>query len=108
VAATRDRDEAPFRLAVRVKPGASRTRVGGRYGESSLIVAVTAKAVDGQATEAVLRAVADALGVPRRSVRMITGTTSRDKILGVETLAAPAGSGRSPGELVRRVEDLFG
>jgi uncharacterized protein YggU (UPF0235/DUF167 family) len=71
------------RIAVRVKPGSSRTRVGGRYGEDSLVVAVTAKAVDGAATEAVLRAVADALGVPRRAVRLVLGATSRDKVLEV-------------------------
>jgi uncharacterized protein YggU (UPF0235/DUF167 family) len=93
-----------FRVAVRVKPGASRTRVGGRYGDSSLVVAVTAKAVDGQATEAVLRAVADAFGVPRRTVSLITGATARDKVVGVET----AGEGaRSFASLAQRATDLL-
>lgn len=73
------------RIPIRVKPGSSRTRVGGRYGEESLIVAVSAKAVDGAATEAALRAVAQAVGMPRRSVALITGTTSRDKVVGVST-----------------------
>jgi uncharacterized protein YggU (UPF0235/DUF167 family) len=48
-------------------------------------VAVTAKAIDGAATEAALRAVAEALGMPRRSVVLITGATSRDKVLGVSS-----------------------
>lgn len=74
-----------LRIPIRVKPGSSRTRVGGRYGQTSLIVAVTAKAVDGAATEAALRAVAEALGMPRRSVVLITGATSRDKVLGVSS-----------------------
>jgi uncharacterized protein len=99
-----ERSETPFRVAVRVKPGASRTKVGGRYGESSLIVAVTAKAVDGQATEAVVRAVAGALDVPRRHVSLVTGATSRDKILAVETAMD---DGPSAAELARQVERLL-
>ena len=77
------------RVAVRVRPGASRTRVGGRYGEAAddgvprLVVAVTARAVDGAATEAVLRAVAEALGVRRHQVLLVRGATSRDKLLEV-------------------------
>ncbi|MFL6117052.1 MAG: DUF167 domain-containing protein [Catenulispora sp.] len=76
-----------LRIPIRVKPGSSRIRVGGRHGERALIVAVNAKAVDGAATEAALRAVADALEIPRRSVVLITGATSRDKVIGVSTEA---------------------
>jgi hypothetical protein len=78
---------AEVRIPIRVKPGSARTRVGGRHGEGALIVAVGAKAVDGAATEAALRAVAEALGIPRRSVVLITGATSRDKVVGVSTPA---------------------
>jgi hypothetical protein len=74
----------PVRVAVRVRPGAARTAVGGRYGDGgTLVVAVTARAVDGAATEAALRALADALGVRRRAVRLVTGATSRDKVVEV-------------------------
>lgn len=71
------------RLAVRVRPGASRTAVRGAYGDR-LVVAVTARAVDGAATEAVLAAVADAFGVRRRHVHLVTGATSRDKVIGLD------------------------
>ena len=73
-----------LRIAVRVKPGASRTKVGGRYDGPSgpaLVVAVPARAVDGRATEATLAAVADAFGVRRRQVRLVSGPASRNKLL---------------------------
>ena len=79
-------DRAPFTFPVRVRPGASRTRVGGRYEGPygpALVVAVTAPPVEGRATEAVLRAVADALGLRSREVSLRAGTTSRDKLLTV-------------------------
>lgn len=72
-----------MRIAIRVRPGASRTRVGGAYGER-LVVTVAARAVDGAATEAALAALADALGVRRRHVTLVTGATSRDKLVDVD------------------------
>jgi uncharacterized protein YggU (UPF0235/DUF167 family) len=71
------------RLAIRVKPGSARTSVGGRHGEA-LVVTVTARAVDGKATEAALRAVADAFAVKRRAVTLVTGATSRDKVIDID------------------------
>jgi uncharacterized protein YggU (UPF0235/DUF167 family) len=91
---------ARLTVAVRVKPGVARARVGGRHDGShgpALVVAVSARAVDGAATEAALRAVADALGVRRSAVALVTGRTSRDKVLSVEP--APAG-------LAARIEEL--
>ena len=44
-----------MRVTVRVRPGASRTRVGGSFGDGAqraLVVAVSARAVDGAATQA--------------------------------------------------------
>ncbi|CAN5237546.1 hypothetical protein BH11ACT1_BH11ACT1_11180 [soil metagenome] len=72
-----------MRVAIRVKPGASRARVGGLLGER-LVVAVNARAVDGAATEAALAALADALGARRRNVRLVSGATSRDKVVEVD------------------------
>ena len=79
-----------MRVSVRVKPGASRTRVGGQYGEKSpgqaavLVVRVAQQAVDGAATEAVLKAVAKAFGLRRADVDLASahlGRTSRTKVL---------------------------
>jgi uncharacterized protein len=78
------------RVTIRVKPGSARPKVGGRYGDA-IVVAVSPRAVDGKATEAALRAVADAFGVRRRDVTLVTGATSRDKV--VEIAADPAAVG---------------
>jgi uncharacterized protein (TIGR00251 family) len=52
--------------------------VGGR---SALVVAVAAPAVDGKANAAVCAAVAGAVGVRARDVRIVSGERSRDKLL---------------------------
>ena len=75
-----------MRVTVRVRPGASRTRVGGAFGDGpdrALVVAVSARAVDGAATEATLAAIADAFGVRRRDVRLVSGATHRTKVVDV-------------------------
>jgi uncharacterized protein YggU (UPF0235/DUF167 family) len=48
------------------------------------VVTVTARAVDGKATEAALRAVADAFDVKRRDVTLVTGAASRDKVIDID------------------------
>ncbi|MGH3253366.1 MAG: DUF167 domain-containing protein [Trebonia sp.] len=72
-----------MRVPIRVKPGSARASVGGRRGEA-LLVAVTARAVDGKATEAALRAVAAAFDVKRRDVTLVSGAASRDKVIDID------------------------
>lgn len=79
-----------FRFAVRVKPGAKREAVGGRWGEDALIVAVAAPAVEGKANEAVRKALAKAFGVRKQDVEVVAGERGRDKVVRVEP--APAGA----------------
>ena len=74
---------------MRVRPGASRTVVGGSH-DGALVVRVGARAVDGQATEAALQALAKALGVRRREVVLVTGATSRTKVVDVPDAARDA------------------
>jgi uncharacterized protein (TIGR00251 family) len=71
------------RISIRVRPGAGRTAVGGSH-DGALVVRVAAPAVDGRATEAALTAVADALGVRRRAVTLVTGATSRTKVVDID------------------------
>ena len=71
-----------IRVPIRVRPGAGRNRVGGKAGEPArLLVAVCSQAVDGKATEAALVAVAESVGVRRRDVSLVSGQTSRDKVV---------------------------
>lgn len=73
-------------IAVRVKPGASRPQVGGRYDGPlgpALVVAVHAPPVDGRATTQALRAVAKALGLRPSALTLRSGAASRDKLFSV-------------------------
>ena len=72
-----------MRVAVRVRPGASRTAVRGTHADR-LVVAVSARAVDGAATQAALEALAKAFGVRPRQVRLVSGATSRDKLVEID------------------------
>ncbi len=69
-----------MRITIRVKPGSARSGVGGEYA-GALVVQVTARAVDGKATEAALMAVADAFGVRRGDMALVSGATARTKII---------------------------
>lgn len=99
-------ETAGLSVPVRVRPGAGRTRVGGRYEGPhgpALIVAVGAPAVDGKATEAVRRALAGALGVRPGDVTLRVGATSRDKVFTVSRGSDPAAPG-GDGILARLAE----
>ena len=71
-----------MRVTIRVRPGSARPGVGGEQA-GALVVRVSARAVAGQATEAALSAVAEAFGVGRQAVTLVTGKASRTKIVEV-------------------------
>jgi len=73
----------PFELDVHVRPGARSTQVGGSH-DGVLAVKVAAPPADGQANEAVCRAVAAALGVRPTAVELVRGASSRRKRLRVD------------------------
>jgi uncharacterized protein (TIGR00251 family) len=84
------------RLAVRVQPRAARNEVVGRQGEA-IKVRVTAPPVGGAANEAVIEVLADWLDLPRRSIAIVQGETSRAKVVEVFT--------DQPEGLRRRIEE---
>ena len=71
-------------LAVRVQPGARKTTILGSYGESAqaaLKIALQAPPVDGRANEALVEFMAATLHRPKSSVQLLSGKTSRSKLL---------------------------
>ena len=75
------------RIALRVAPGAQRAKVVGRHG-SAWKLRVTAAPEDGKANEAVVRLLAETLGVPRSDVAIVSGHGARDKVVSLTGLGA--------------------
>ena len=71
-----------MRVDIWVRPRAGRTAVGGSH-DGALVVRVRPPAVDGRATEAALVALAEALGRRRTELRLVTGATTRRKVVEV-------------------------
>jgi uncharacterized protein YggU (UPF0235/DUF167 family) len=78
--------EPSTRLRLRVSPGATRTELAGRYGDAWR-VRVDVAPERGRANDAIVRLLADRLGVPRTSVSVVSGRASRDKIVELRGLA---------------------
>jgi uncharacterized protein (TIGR00251 family) len=74
------------RLDVRVVPRASRTVIAG-VREGRLVVRVTAPPVDGAANTAVAHLLAKAFRVPRSTVGVVVGGSTRDKVVEISDLS---------------------
>ena len=84
------RTEQGWLISVHAQPGAKKSAVAGLHGES-LKIRVAAPPVEGKANAALTAFVAGALGLPRRSVRIVKGESSREKLLLIaDTAADPA------------------
>jgi uncharacterized protein (TIGR00251 family) len=73
-------------IRVYVAPRSSANRVLGLH-NGALKIALTAPPVEGAANKALMEFLAKLLGVPRSSVALISGETSRNKVVSVEGLA---------------------
>jgi hypothetical protein len=73
------------RLTVKVHPRARRSALAGRLGDAYKLD-LAAPPVDGKANEECVRFFAEWAGVPRARVRIVTGLTSRTKIVEIEDL----------------------
>ena len=74
-------------FAVKVQPRAHKNAITGAVGEA-LKIALTAPPVEGKANEACIRFFAEFLRVPRSSVTIAAGETSRNKVVRVHGLTA--------------------
>jgi len=74
---------------VLVQPKAARNELAGLH-QGALKIRLTAPPVEGEANDACLRYVAKLLGVPRSSVDILRGRTSRRKTLRVRGVAPQA------------------
>jgi uncharacterized protein len=87
------------RLQLRVSPGAARAGIVGRHG-AAWKIRVAAPPENGRANDAVVKLLADLLGLPRRDVEIVAGHSARDKIVTV--------AGIGPNELDRRLSTAAG
>ncbi|MDP9231980.1 MAG: DUF167 domain-containing protein, partial [Actinomycetota bacterium] len=72
--------ETSTRVRLRVSPGARRCELVGRHGDGWK-VRVTAPPEDGRANDALLDLLAKRLDLPRRSLSIVSGHTSREKVV---------------------------
>ena len=75
--------EGAVRFAVRVQPRASKDEVAGVHGDA-LRIRLRAPPVDGAANAALVEFLAQVLGVAKQRVRIVTGASSRAKVVEVE------------------------
>lgn len=80
------------RFEVRVQPRASRNEIVGEF-NGAVKVRLSAPPVAGVANEALVEFLARALGVARRNVRIVSGTSSRNKTVEVAGADAAAVEG---------------
>lgn len=66
-------------VVVRVKPGSKKGPLVETGADGELTVYVRERAVEGKANEAVVKLLAEHLGVPRSRVALASGATSRSK-----------------------------
>jgi uncharacterized protein (TIGR00251 family) len=74
-----------MKLNVKVVPGASRSSIDGWLGDA-LKIRVAAPAERGRANDAVRDILARTLGIPRSSVRIISGQSSPRKIVEIDEM----------------------
>jgi len=82
-----EKGKTGFFFKVRVQPGAAANQVAGLY-EDAVKLRLTAPPVEGKANEACLAFLARLLSVPRSQVEVVSGHTSRNKIIKVAGVSA--------------------
>ncbi len=86
-------------FAVRVHPRARKNAITGIVGEA-LKLSLTAPPVEGKANQAVIEFFADLFAIPRSSVTIASGETSRNKMVRISGLTRAAVEQRLAGALM--------
>ena len=89
-------------LTLHIQPGARKTEFAGLHGDA-LKIRLAAPPVDGKANDALVKFIAETLGLPKSAVNLKSGHTSRRKVLEVRgaevaTVAALAAGGKTAGD----------
>jgi uncharacterized protein (TIGR00251 family) len=69
-------------LTLHIQPGAKNTEFAGLHGDA-LKIRLAAPPVDGKANEALVKFIAETLGLPKSAVLLKSGQTSRRKVVEV-------------------------
>jgi len=88
----------PARITIRVQPNAKRNEVA-RFEGGVLHLKIAAPPVKGKANQEAVRFLADILGIPKTSITIERGTTSRMKVIAIE--------GMSQEEIKKRIDDCL-
>ncbi len=83
-------------ISCRVQPGASRSGIGGAYGDAQVKIALHSPPVDGRANQELVRLLAEISGRPKSSVEIRTGAGGRSKTVMI--------SGVTPAEIKTMME----
>src|SRR5579872_819828 len=70
-------------LALRAQPGAKKTAITGVYGEgetAQLKIAIQAPPIEGRANEALIAFLASTFDLPKSSIEIVSGASSRSKV----------------------------
>ncbi|AQT80298.1 hypothetical protein B1R94_15050 [Mycolicibacterium litorale] len=71
-------------VVVTVKPGSRKGPLVETGADGAMTVYVRERAVEGKATEAAMRLLAEHLDVPRSRIRLVSGATSRIKRVSID------------------------
>lgn len=74
-------------LPVRVHPGAKRNAIAGTH-NGAVKISLTTPPTDGRANDALIAFLAERLSVPRSRIALVSGATSRSKVLRITGLNA--------------------
>ena len=85
--------DAGVTFRVKIQPRAKRNAVVGELGDA-LKVALTAPPVDGRANEACIEFFAELLKLPRSSITIVSGHSSRNKVIRVTGISTEELRGR--------------